>query len=87
MCLAKAFIRQDGEEKVVMDEIAHVTVNNGRLVFSTIFGQQVQFSSRDKASGNLWALLQLPRVKSHLQLLPTLLGRTATGLTTAGYML
>jgi predicted RNA-binding protein len=45
MCLAKAFIRQDGEEKVVMDEIAHVTVNNGRLVFSTIFGQQEQIEA------------------------------------------
>jgi len=44
--LAKAFIKQDGEDRVVMDEIAHMTVNNGRLVLSTIFGQQEQVEAQ-----------------------------------------
>ena len=45
MCLAKATIKQDSEEKIVMDGIAHVTVNNGGLVLSTIFGQQEQIEA------------------------------------------
>jgi len=45
MCLAKAAIIQDGEEKIVMEGIAHMTVNNGKLLLSTIFGQQEQIEA------------------------------------------
>jgi predicted RNA-binding protein len=40
MCLSKAFLEENGKSKLVMEDIALVSVNNGKLVLTTLFGEK-----------------------------------------------
>jgi len=40
MCLARASIKEGAEEKLVMDGVAYMRINDGELVLRTIFGDQ-----------------------------------------------
>ena len=49
MCLSKAFLEENGESKLVMEDVASVNVINGKLILKTLFGEkrEVQASIRE----------------------------------------
>jgi predicted RNA-binding protein len=48
MCLAKAYIGGKGEDKLLMEEIASVKVEDGRLLIATLFGEKKEIAARIK---------------------------------------
>ena len=40
MCLAKAYIGGNGERELLMEEIASLKVKDGKLLMTTLFGEQ-----------------------------------------------
>jgi predicted RNA-binding protein len=40
MCLSKAYFEKNNSRKLLLEEIASVTVENNTLIFKTIFGEQ-----------------------------------------------
>ena len=40
MCLAQAWIKENGEAELVMEEVAHVKIEHGRLILNSLFGEQ-----------------------------------------------
>ena len=46
MCIAKAYIRENGEEKPVMEEVASIRLENGTLVLHSLFGEQKEIEAR-----------------------------------------
>ena len=40
MCLAKAYIGSDNEKKLLMEEVASLKVEDGKLLVTTLFGEQ-----------------------------------------------
>ena len=40
MCLSKAYFEKNNSRKLMLEEIASVTVENNTLIFKTIFGEQ-----------------------------------------------
>jgi predicted RNA-binding protein len=40
MCLAKAYISNKNEKKLLMEEIASLKVKDGKLLVATLFGEQ-----------------------------------------------
>ena len=37
MCLAKVYVRTDTAEELVMENVAHVVVNDGRVLITSLF--------------------------------------------------
>jgi predicted RNA-binding protein len=48
MCLAKAYIGGKGEGKLLMEEIASVRVENGKLLVVTLFGEKREIAASIK---------------------------------------
>jgi len=48
MCIAKAYIRENGEEKPVMEEVASIRIENGILVLNSLFGEQKEIEAHIK---------------------------------------
>lgn len=48
MCLAKACIKENGQEELVMDGIALMKIENDRLILNSIFGEQKEMEARIK---------------------------------------
>ena len=46
MCLSKAFYMKNGKKEVVAEDIASVHIENGKLVFRSLFGEQKQVQAR-----------------------------------------
>jgi len=42
MCIAKAFITEDGIEKPVMEEVTRLKVEDGKIIMSSLLGEQKQ---------------------------------------------
>lgn len=40
MCLSKAFLEENGKSKLVMEDIASVSVVDGKLILRTLFGEK-----------------------------------------------
>lgn len=40
MCLSKAFLKEDGKSKLVMEDVASVSVINDKLILRTLFGEK-----------------------------------------------
>ncbi len=40
MCLAKAYVGSNGEKELLMEEIASLKVKEGKLLVTTLFGEQ-----------------------------------------------
>ena len=45
MCLSKAFIERDGNRELVMEEVASVDVEDGKLLLKTLFGEQKEVAA------------------------------------------
>ena len=40
MCLSKVYIEKNGERELLMEEITSVEIENEKLLFKTLFGEQ-----------------------------------------------
>jgi len=45
MCLSKAYIDRDGNTELVMEEIASVKIEDDKLLFKTLFGEQKEVAA------------------------------------------
>ena len=48
MCLAKAYVGSDGERELLMEEIASLRVEDGKLLVKTLFGEQKEIEASIK---------------------------------------
>ncbi len=46
MCLAKAYIGEKSEGELLMEEIASIKAENGKLVVMTLFGEKKEIAAR-----------------------------------------
>jgi len=40
MCLSKAYIEKNGDKELLLEEIASVKIEDNKLLFKTLFGEQ-----------------------------------------------
>jgi len=40
MCLSKAYVERNGNRELLLEEIASVKIENNKLLFKTLFGEQ-----------------------------------------------
>jgi len=40
MCLSKAYVERNGDRELLLEEIASVKIENNKLLFKTLFGEQ-----------------------------------------------
>ena len=48
MCLAKAYIGSNGERKLLMEEVASLKTKEGKLLVTTLFGEQREIEATIK---------------------------------------
>ena len=48
MCLSKVYFDRGGRKEVLLDEVASVTVDDGRLQIKTLFGEKKEINARIK---------------------------------------
>ena len=48
MCLSKVYFDRDGKKEVLLDEVASVVVDDGKLQLKTLFGEQQEINARIK---------------------------------------
>ena len=48
MCLAKAYISQKNKKELVMEEISSLKVKDGKLLVTTLFGEQKEIEASIK---------------------------------------
>jgi predicted RNA-binding protein len=46
MCLAKVYVRTDTAEELVMENVAHVVVNDGRVLLTSLFMETEELQGR-----------------------------------------
>ena len=64
MCLAKACIRENGEEKLVMEGIALMKIENDRLILNSLFGEQKEIEAHVKEIDFLHHSITLGRTRT-----------------------
>jgi len=45
MCLSKAYIDRSGKRELLMEEIASLEVDDGKLLLKTLFGEQKEIEA------------------------------------------
>jgi predicted RNA-binding protein len=63
MCLAEAWIRENGEEELVMEGIAIMKIENEKLVLNSIFGEQKEIEAHVKGINFLHHSITLGRTQ------------------------
>jgi len=48
MCLSKVYFDRGGKKEVLLDEVASVVVDDGKLRLKTLFGEQQEIDARIK---------------------------------------
>jgi predicted RNA-binding protein len=48
MCLAKAYVGSNGERELLMEEIASLKAKDGKLLVTTLFGEQREIEASIK---------------------------------------
>jgi len=48
MCLSKAYLARNGDKELLLEEIAAVTINDDRLLFKTLFGEEKEIQAHIK---------------------------------------
>ncbi len=46
MCLAKAYIGEKSEGELLMEEIASIKAENGKLIVTSLFGEKKEIAAR-----------------------------------------
>jgi predicted RNA-binding protein len=63
MCLAKAYTGSNGEKKLLMEEIASLQVRGGKLLVTTLFGEQREIEASIKEIDFMASSVMLSGVK------------------------
>jgi predicted RNA-binding protein len=48
MCLSKVYFERGGKKEILLDDVASVTVDDGKLQLKTLFGEQKEIDARIK---------------------------------------
>jgi predicted RNA-binding protein len=48
MCLSKVYLAKDDEAELVLDEVTSLRTRNGKLILSTLLGEETEISARIK---------------------------------------
>ncbi|UCB43847.1 MAG: CooT family nickel-binding protein [Dehalococcoidales bacterium] len=48
MCLSKVYFERGGKKETLLDEVASVIVDDGKLQLKTLFGEQKEIKARIK---------------------------------------
>lgn len=64
MCLAKAYVGSNGEKELLMEEIASLKAKNGKLLVTTLFGEQREIEASIKEIDFMASSIILENVKS-----------------------
>jgi predicted RNA-binding protein len=48
MCLAKAYLSEDGEKELILEEVAFLKIEGGKLHLWTLFGEQKEIEANIK---------------------------------------
>ncbi len=46
MCLSKAYVEKNGDRELLMEEIASVEIEDNKLLFKTLFGEQKEVEAK-----------------------------------------
>ena len=46
MCLSKAYVERDGTPELLMEEVASVDIEDGKLRLKTLFGEEKEVAAR-----------------------------------------
>ena len=63
MCLAKAYIGNNNERKLLMDEIASLKAEDGKLLVKTLFGEQREIEASIKEIDFMASSIVMENVK------------------------
>ena len=63
MCLAKAYLGNDGERELLVEEIASLKADGNRLLVTTLFGEQREIEASIKEIDFLGSSVVLENVK------------------------
>ena len=63
MCLAKAYVGSNGKRELLMDEIASLKVKDGKLLVTTLFGEQREIEASIKEIDFMSSSVVLENVK------------------------
>jgi predicted RNA-binding protein len=63
MCLAKACIRENGEEELVMEGVTLMKIENERLILNSIFSEQKEIEAHVKEIDFLHHSITLGRTR------------------------
>jgi len=64
MCLAKAYVGSNGEKELLMEEVASLKAKNGKLLVTTLFGEQREIEASIKEIDFMASSIILENVKS-----------------------
>jgi predicted RNA-binding protein len=64
MCLAKAYFGDGGERELLMEEVASLKAQNGKLLVTTLFGEQREIEANIKEIDFMASNIILENVKS-----------------------
>jgi len=64
MCLAKAYVGNDGERELLMEEVASLKAKEGKLLVTTLFGEQREIEANIKEIDFMASSIILENVKS-----------------------
>jgi predicted RNA-binding protein len=48
MCLSKVYFERGGKKEIILEEVASVTVDDGKLQLKTLFGEQKEINAQIK---------------------------------------
>ncbi len=63
MCLAKAYIGRNSEKELLLEEVASLKVRDGRLLVTTLFGEQREIAASIKEIDFMASNIMLEEVK------------------------
>ncbi len=63
MCLAKAYIGRNSEKELLLEEIASLKVRDGKLLVTTLFGEQREIAANIKEIDFMASSIVLENVK------------------------
>ncbi|OGO20651.1 MAG: hypothetical protein A2144_01110 [Chloroflexi bacterium RBG_16_50_9] len=64
MCLARAYISSGGEKKLLMEEVTSLRVKDGKLMVTTLFGEQKEMEASIKEIDFMASSIILEKTKS-----------------------
>ena len=59
MCLSKAYIDKDGNRELLMEEVASLEIEGGKVLLKTLFGEQREIGANIKEINFLTRVLVL----------------------------